>query len=270
MIDPWLALIGLAVRMATQENSAIGDPGPSRFCPDDMRLVEGTHHESVSHVCLDPPPTVPTTKPSSVHCLHYAEDVSVLEGAITPIRVCMDRYEAPNVRGASPIVMASYRSAEKWCGQRRKRVCGEAEWEYACEGPSHRPLAYGWAVNVKLCNSNKGWKPVDFAKFDGPRELALKESAKLWQGAGSGRYPSCISAFGIYDMNGNVEEWVSARTSREWPGALMGGFWAKPWTGCRGTNDAHQPTFAFYETGFRCCQSPEGEPSGTLGTHATP
>jgi hypothetical protein len=36
----------------------------------------------------------------------------------------------------------------------------------------------------------------------------------------------------------------------------MGGFWAKPWTGCRGTNDAHEPTFAFYETGFRCCADP--------------
>ena len=36
----------------------------------------------------------------------------------------------------------------------------------------------------------------------------------------------------------------------------MGGFWAKPWTGCRGTNDAHEPSFEFYETGFRCCADP--------------
>jgi hypothetical protein len=36
----------------------------------------------------------------------------------------------------------------------------------------------------------------------------------------------------------------------------MGGFWAKPWTGCRGTNDAHEPSFTFYETGFRCCAEP--------------
>ena len=43
---------------------------------------------------------------------------------------------------------------------------------------------------------------------------------------------------------------------RLYPGSLMGGFWAKPWTGCRGTNDAHEPTFTFYETGFRCCADP--------------
>jgi len=37
---------------------------------------------------------------------------------------------------------------------------------------------------------------------------------------------------------------------------LIGGFWSKPWTGCRGANDAHEPTFRFYETGFRCCADP--------------
>ena len=66
-------------------------------------------------------------------------------------------------------------------------------------------------------------------------------------------------------MMGNVEEWVASRSTRPRPGALMGGFWAKPWTGCRGTNDAHEPTFTFYETGFRCCADP-----GTLTTDGHP
>jgi formylglycine-generating enzyme required for sulfatase activity len=65
-----------------------------------------------------------------------------------------------------------------------------------------------------------------------------------------------MSAFGVFDMMGNVEEWVTTRKGRRFPGALMGGFWAKPWTGCRGTNDAHEPGFVFYETGFRCCAEP--------------
>ncbi len=263
MIDPWLSLLGLSLLMAGRPATSPGDPGPSPECPGDMRLVDGIHYDSVSHVCVDPPPApqrAGNLKARDTHCFHYAEDVSVLEGPAVPIRVCMDQYEAPNRRGASPIVMASYRSAERWCAKAGKRVCGEREWELACEGPEHLPLSYGWAVNTNLCNSNKGWKAVDFAKFDGPRDAAVKEASKLWQGAPSGRYASCVSPFGIYDMNGNVEEWVTSRESREWPGALMGGFWAKPWTGCRGTNDAHQPTFAFYETGFRCCRSPHANP----------
>jgi sulfatase modifying factor 1 len=169
----------------------------------------------------------------------------------------MDQYEAPNRRGAKPLVMQSYRTASRYCAQRKKRLCAEQEWELACEGPHHLPLCYGWQVDVKLCNSNKGWRPVDFEAFAKSREDALRETEKLWQGTPSGRYRTCVSPFGIFDMMGNVEEWVSSRASRRFPGALMGGFWAKPWTGCRGTNDAHEPEFAFYETGFRCCKDPE-------------
>ncbi len=267
MIDPWLGLIGLAVAMAQKPAGPNHDPGPSPSCPDDMRLVEGLHYEKVAHICLDAPPEPKPARAGKkksndeVHCYHYADDFTVLEPPVTPVRVCMDQFEAPNRRGANPLVMESFKSASHWCAQRRKRTCSEQEWELACEGGEHRPLSYGWSVNVKLCNSNKPWKPVDFAKFDGPHDEALVESNKLWQGVPSGHYQTCMSPFGIFDMQGNVEEWVSSRASRKWPGALMGGFWAKAWTGCRGTNDAHQPTFAFYETGFRCCKDP-AEKSG--------
>lgn len=257
----------MTVLLASRAAATPGDPGPNPACPEDMRLVEGIHHERVTHVCADErrEESVATrrprgAKPADPHCFRFTEDLTLLEGPARPVRVCMDQFEAPNRRGARPIVMASFRNAESWCGKRGRRVCSEREWELACEGPAHLPLSYGWAVNTKLCNSNKGWKPVDFAKFDGPRETAMKEAQKLWQGTPSGHYPTCVSPFGIYDMNGNVEEWVGSREGRAWPGALMGGFWAKPWTGCRGTNDAHQPTFAFYETGFRCCKDPASDP----------
>ncbi|MSP25735.1 MAG: hypothetical protein EXR75_11335 [Myxococcales bacterium] len=245
----------LALALAKEADTFPGDPGPSAACPADMRLVEGAHYEHVAHVCLDE-----RKDKKDSHCFAYAEDVSVLDGPVTELRVCMDRFEAPNAMGQKPMVMQSFEMAERWCAKRKKRVCSEQEWELACEGPGHRALAYGWSVNVRACNSNKGWRPVDFAAFDGPREGALKEAGKLWQGTPSGRYASCVSPFGVVDMMGNVEEWVKTRSGRAWPGALMGGFWAKPWTGCRGTNDAHQPTFAFYETGFRCCRSAEESP----------
>src|SRR5262245_27565781 len=110
----------------------------------------------------------------------------------------------------------------------------------ACAGPERRPLAYGWRVDIGLCNSAKVWRPFDAARLysDDP-EAAQEELERLWQGVPSGKYLTCVSSFGVYDMMGNVEEWVASRPGRKWPGALMGGFWAKPWTGCRGTNDAH-------------------------------
>lgn len=252
MWDPLVPILLLAALMADAPALPTGDPGPSDRCPTDMRLVSGTHYDQVQHLCIDPQDDAKDT-----HCFSYFEGITAMEGKTTPIDVCMDQYEAPNKKGAKPFVMKSYKSAKKYCEGRNKRMCTEAEWETACEGPEWRPLAYGWAVDKRLCNSNKKWMAVDWDKFKADDDDARKESDRLWQGTPSGRFDACVSTFGIYDMMGNVEEWVTTRAGRRWPGALMGGFWAKPWTGCRGTNDAHEPGFIFYETGFRCCAAPD-------------
>ena len=247
-------LFDLAVFAITVLNAPAGpslDPGPSPACPKEMRLVTGTHYDEMEHLCTDPRRDTKDT-----HCFAYHEGLSAEEGRAVEIRVCMDQFEAPNIRGGKPFVMKSFKSAKKWCGERKKRVCTEEEWEMACEGADHRPLAYGWRVDPSLCNSNKSWRPFDLKKLYSDGEDAEKELDRLWQGSPSGAYQTCVSPFGIYDMMGNVEEWVATRPGRKFPGALMGGFWAKPWTGCRGTNDAHEPGFVFYETGFRCCADP--------------
>lgn len=263
MIDPLVGLGALAIVLLAVPEPGLLDPGPHPECPPDMRLVEGEHHDVVQHYCVDPRPSQRDT-----HCYAYWDGITAAEGTVTNVRVCMDQFEAPNVRGAKPLVMQSYEMAKRWCGARGKRVCTEQEWELACEGGEHRPLAYGWAVDVSLCNSNKKWRAFDVTKLQSERkEVVRAEVERLWQGTPSGFFRTCVSRFGIYDMMGNVEEWVTTRKTRKRPGALMGGFWAKPWTGCRGTNDAHEPTFTFYETGFRCCAEPgKLPPDGKRGT----
>jgi formylglycine-generating enzyme len=246
--DPIATAFALAVGLLTIPASPPLDPGPSPSCPRDMRLVTGTHFDEVQHYC-----TQPQRDERDTHCFAYHEGITAAEGPKTEIRVCMDQFEAPNQRGVEPYANQSFRSAEKWCRARHKRVCTEAEWETACESGDHRPWVYGWTNDKKICNSHRGWRPFDATALAEGGEAAKRETERLWQGAQSGTYVGCVSAFGIYDMMGNVEEWVQTRSTRKWPGALMGGFWSKPWTGCRGTNDAHEPTFTFYETGFRCC-----------------
>jgi formylglycine-generating enzyme len=273
LLNPIFGLGVIAITLLLFPTVPGRDPGPSPACPKDMRLVEGTHYDEMGHLCVDP-----RTDAKDTHCFAYHEGISAEEGRATPVRVCMDQFEAPNVRGAKPFVMKSYKSALKWCRERGRRVCSEQEWEMACEGEEHRPLSYGWRVDRARCNSDKPWRAFDVTKLFQEGEEGDAEVDRLFQGAKSGAYGACVSPFGIYDLMGNVEEWVASRPGRRYSGALKGGFWAKPWTGCRGTNDAHEPEFIFYETGFRCCMDAlpitptraTEPPLDTTGAHADP
>jgi formylglycine-generating enzyme required for sulfatase activity len=117
---------------------------------------------------------------------------------------------------------------------------------------------YGWKFDPKTCNQAKPYRGVSESAL-GSKDAAVRdrETKRLWQGEPAGAYPGCVSPFGVVDMTGNVEEWVS--TSRpEWPhrSSLKGGYWSKQGSGCRGTNERHGPMFRFYEIGFRCCKDP--------------
>ena len=37
---------------------------------------------------------------------------------------------------------------------------------------------------------------------------ATSELSRLWQADPIGSHPGCVSAFGAYDMSGNVDEWT--------------------------------------------------------------
>lgn len=230
-----------------------------------MRLVSSRHFDFVAHLCVD-------WRKDIKRCFAYHPYYTVAHGEPEAMRFCMDQFEAPNIRGEKPLVMRSFPEAEAFCAAKGKRVCSEAEWETACESGDERPWQYGWSVDKKACNSDKAWREVDEAALMAGGDAAKNEVRKLWQGLPSGQLESCRTPQGIYDLMGNVEEWVSSSRKRRYRAALMGGFWAKPWTGCRGTNDAHDPAnFRFYEVGFRCCKeaakdSPDGAPQGPSST----
>jgi formylglycine-generating enzyme required for sulfatase activity len=214
-----------------------------------MRFVEGIHYEDVQRLCTDF---------RQQHCFAILPGLAAFESRATPIRACVDTYEWPNRAGVAPDVMMRFVDAEASCAAAGKRLCTEFEWETACEGPETLPWPYGFRYDGAACNSSKTYRPVSEAKL-ASSDPAVRdaEARRAWQGEPSGSFPACKSAFGVMDLTGNVEEWVST-SRREWPfrSALKGGYWSKPWSGCRGTNEAHGPQFRFYEVGFRCCKDP--------------
>ena len=65
--------------------------------------------------------------------------------------------------------------------------------------------------------------------------------------------PGCVTDDGIYDLTGNVEEWVGT-TEKE--ATLMGGAYdtSKDHARCSRNNDTFGPGYANKKTGFRCCK----------------
>ncbi len=243
----------LLAQLLGAEPAPIDPPPPptTLTCPADMRLVEGLHHEFVQRLCLDW---------RSDHCFAFFPGVLASEPRATPIHACMDTYEWPNQEGSVPAVMDRFVDAEAKCIGAGKRLCTEFEWEQACEGPETLPYPYGNKQTRGACNSDKAYRSVSESRLASKdARVRQAETERAWQGEPAGAYPACVSAYGVHDLTGNVEEWVT--TSRpEWPwrSGLKGGYWAKPWAGCRGTNERHGPQFRFYEVGFRCCKDPSG------------
>ncbi len=174
---------------------------------------------------------------------------------------CMDRYEAPNEKGAKPLVMQSAITAAAWCKMHDKRLCDQDEWEAACEGPNHWTYPYGNTHVTSRCNDDKLWKVVNEKLIaTWPSAAAKAEVDKLYQAAPSGSYAECVSADGIYDLTGNVEEWTvrTKPSASGYPHVLKGCYWASCYGGskptCGWNNPAHADGFMFYETGFRCCR----------------
>jgi formylglycine-generating enzyme required for sulfatase activity len=71
----------------------------------------------------------------------------------------------------------------------------------------------------------------------------------------TGTTPKCASVWNgdaIYDMVGNIDEWVEGEKAP----AFVGGFYARSTTkGCEAIVDSHAPAYYDYSTGARCCKA---------------
>jgi hypothetical protein len=147
--------------------------------------------------------------------------------------VCMDKYEWPDSEGSVPRAFVNHKEAEDSCRSVGKRLCTEAEWKAACQGPDQDAYPYGARYRENDCPA--------------------KEAAA----ARSGRFPVCRSYYGVYDMAGNLWEWTSTPASDPDFFMVAGGNWT---TGneatCRLAKFSFYPAVRYPFVGFRCCQEP--------------
>jgi hypothetical protein len=163
--------------------------------------------------------------------------------------------------GAVPQAYISAVEAERACARSAKRLCKPMEWRKACVGPDPKVWGYANRAEPGRCNDH-GKNPV-FAVFgangySGRYAWERLNYPRLNQLDGTvtktGEHRGCTNAYGVFDMVGNLHEWVA-----DPGGTFYGGFYQDTRThgeGCTYVTQAHVATYHDYSTGFRCCADP--------------
>lgn len=166
---------------------------------------------------------------------------------------------------ALPNAYLSLPMATRACEQAGKRLCSLDEWQTACRGEQGRPFPYGEKYKQGVCNvfredhpGNVLFRNMSVCMLD-PRmnKVTVKGKPLLRK---TGATPACKSEWdgdAIYDMVGNLDEWVD-----DPEGTFAGGFFSRTAkNGCDKVIRAHAPSYFDYSTGVRCCSDlrPKGE-----------
>ncbi len=206
----------------------------------EMVHVHGDYCPTVEHKCLawlDPP----GDRYEHFRCARYARPATC-KAPRRSLDFCIARTEEHDPGTLVPVNRASWTEATRICRAQGARLCTASEWQFACEGEEMRPYAYGFERDSSACN-------VDIAAGLGRVGRLVDHRVAV------GSKPRCTSAFGVFDMAGNVDEWVTLeglpRGTRE---VMKGSWWIPGKHTCRAQQAGHGDSYGGTETGVRCCR----------------
>jgi formylglycine-generating enzyme required for sulfatase activity len=243
--------VSASAAVASAPAIAAQRPAAAPTCPSGQRLIPGGQvwigSEPSEHFADDESPRFRTEL--GPYCLDETEVTTSAyracqaKGACTPPNNaqyhCNDRYPE---RGEHPINCVTWTQARDYCAAQGQRLPTEAEWEFAARGGSEY-FEYSWgneAPDGRTC-----WKRA--------HSCAVKSYA--------------AGAFGLFDMTGNVWEWVEDYYGPyPWPPAsgfsrvYRGGGWSRrfeKWMHTRLRNREAEH-FSGSHLGMRCASSLPG------------
>jgi sulfatase modifying factor 1 len=212
-------------------------PSSSSACGEGMVLVEGEYCTEVRQICEDWMESPNAT--SNARCRKFAPSECI--GTRVHKRFCIDKDEYTAKGETLPTSNTSWTQAKATCEGDGKRLCQESEWNFACEGEDMNAYATGSQRDSKSCNYDQMSLLDHYGKL-----LDLRKTSSDTE--------QCVSAFGVRNMNGNVDEWTFRDvTNGEWRSAMKGGWWMAARNRCRPATTAHDEHFKGFQAGFRCC-----------------
>jgi hypothetical protein len=231
-------------------------PRPSRaspyVCPSDMAMIGRSFCIDVYEASLVQVMPDGSEKPWP----YYA---TLPKGLVT---------RAVSSSGVFPQGYISGTQAAAACKQSGKRLCRPSEWRSACMGPKKTTFPYGNQRETGRCNDN-GRSAMHFFN---PNLDGKPEHRWMWGHGGNmidprlnqldgtitrtGERTGCTNEYGVYDMVGNLHEWVD-----DPDGTFQGGYYLDTHLngdGCNYRTTAHAVSHSDYSTGFRCCEDVAG------------
>jgi len=174
---------------------------------------------------------------------------------------------ARSVPGVFPQGHMSQEAAVKACRNAGKRLCSLDEWQAACTGSGARRFPYGNDAVAGMCNAgrrsphilDKHFPDVPHMKRTGKHfndPALLQDPDYLMR---TGQKPGCVTPEGVYDIDGNLSEWVSdtiqkgGRTHGTFAGDAFSGYGN---AGCSRKTAGHSADYHDYSMGTRCCANP--------------
>jgi sulfatase modifying factor 1 len=236
-------------------------------CPEGMVEVEGEYCPNVAQYCQ----RYADGKLERDRCAEFRPN-SECQGPTQRMRYCIDRYEYPNRAGDKPVVAVSWIEAGELCAAEGKRLCGAEEWTLACEGPERLPFPYGYKRDSESCNIDKPYIVPNDNALANPKTHDA-EFKRVDQREPSGERGACVSPYGVYDMTGNVDEWVfnrdGSQDARPFDSGLKGGYWGPVRDRCRPMTVDHNKWHSGYQIGFRCCADLRDKPPAPAAASAS-
>ena len=152
-------------------------------------------------------------------------------------------------RGAFPINCIDHDGAAALCGYLGGRLCNSKEWLAACRGTEQRAFPYGPEFQPSRCH---------VGSYDSPGPGGRSTIA-------AGSITQCEGGLpGLYDMSGNVSEWVAdckGDYCKFRGAAYVGNEPVEHFAGCGDACSGNDKTLRSGTVGVRCCRDRKTAPA---------